>query len=118
MKRSSVPFVLLLLFTVAVTLGCNTASAVVQTLVAPTPTLQPTAQATFTPIAVQLAEAAPALDSLALQEQSAPAEPLIDAAGLDFADRRITDVCKRVAPTVVNITTQVLRRDFCFDIVP
>lgn len=116
MKRSFVPFVLLILFTAAVTLGCNTASAVVQTLVAPTPTVQPTAQATFTPVAPQLAEVAQALDGLAAPVQ--PTEPLIDAAGLDFAERRIIDVYKRVAPSVVNITTQVLRRDFFFDVVP
>jgi hypothetical protein len=43
---------------------------------------------------------------------------LIDAAGLDFAERRIIDVYKRVAPAVVNITTQMLQRDFFFDVVP
>jgi S1-C subfamily serine protease len=43
---------------------------------------------------------------------------LIDAAGLDFAERRIVDVYGRVAPSVVSITTQVLRQDFFFNVVP
>jgi len=38
----------------------------------------------------------------------------IDAAGLDFAERRVIDVYERVAPSVVNITTQILSRDFFF----
>jgi hypothetical protein len=41
-----------------------------------------------------------------------------DAARLYFAERRIIDVYKRVAPAVVNITTQMLQRDFFFDVVP
>jgi S1-C subfamily serine protease len=43
---------------------------------------------------------------------------LVDAAGLDFAERRIIKVYQRVAPSVVNITTQVLRRSFFFEIIP
>lgn len=43
---------------------------------------------------------------------------LIDAAGLDFAERRIIEVYERAAPSVVNITTQVLRRSFFMDIYP
>jgi putative serine protease PepD len=43
---------------------------------------------------------------------------LIDAAGLDFAERRIVDVYERVAPSVVSITTQVLRQDFFLNVVP
>lgn len=42
----------------------------------------------------------------------------IDAAGLDFAERRVIDVYQRVAPSVVNITTQVLRRSFFFEVIP
>lgn len=122
MRRFFIPFVLLILFTAGVTLGCNTATTVVQTLVAPTmtvqPTIQPTAQATFTPVSVQSVQDGAASEGSTSSMQSAPTEPLIDAAGLDFAERRIIDVYKRVAPSVVNITTQVLRRDFFFDIVP
>ena len=43
---------------------------------------------------------------------------LIDAAGLDFAEKRVIDVYRRVSPAVVSITTQVLRRTFFFEIVP
>ncbi len=42
----------------------------------------------------------------------------IDAAGLDIAERRVIDVYQRVSPSVVNITTQVLRQTFFFDVVP
>src|SRR5690349_12181270 len=42
----------------------------------------------------------------------------IDAAGLDIAERRVVDVYQRVAPSVVSITTQVLRQSFFFDVVP
>ncbi len=43
---------------------------------------------------------------------------LIDAAGLDFAERRIVAVYDRVSPSVVSITTQVMRQDFFFNVVP
>ena len=43
---------------------------------------------------------------------------LIDAAGLDFAERRIVSVYERVSPSVVSITTQVMRQDFFFNVVP
>ena len=43
---------------------------------------------------------------------------LIDAEGLDFAERRVIELYDRVAPSVVNITTQTLRRTFFFEIVP
>ncbi len=56
---------------------------------------------------------------------SAPDTPLsnaeladIDAAGLDVAERRVINVYQRVSPSVVNITTRVLRRNFFFDVVP
>ena len=42
----------------------------------------------------------------------------IDAAGLDFAERRIIDVYERVSPSVVSITTEVLRRGFFFEVLP
>lgn len=42
----------------------------------------------------------------------------IDAAGLDIAERRVIDVYQQVSPSVVNITTQVLRQTFFFDVVP
>ncbi len=43
---------------------------------------------------------------------------LIDALGRDIAERRTIDVYERVSPSVVNITTQVLRRGFFFNTVP
>ncbi len=43
---------------------------------------------------------------------------LIDALGLDFAEKRVIDVYERVAPSVVNITTRVLRRGFFFEVIP
>ena len=42
----------------------------------------------------------------------------VDAAGLDIAERRVIAVYQRVAPSVVSITTKVLRRDFFFNVVP
>lgn len=43
---------------------------------------------------------------------------LIDAAGLDFEERRVIEVYRRLAPSVVNITTQVLQRSFFFEVIP
>jgi S1-C subfamily serine protease len=43
---------------------------------------------------------------------------VIDELGRDIAERRTIDVYQRVAPSVVNITTRVLRRNFFFEIVP
>lgn len=45
-----------------------------------------------------------------------PELAVIDAEGLDVAERRVIDVYERVAPSVVSITTQVLRRGFFFEI--
>jgi S1-C subfamily serine protease len=42
----------------------------------------------------------------------------IDAAGLDIEERRVIDLYARVSPSVVNVTTQVLRRYFFYDEVP
>ncbi|HSH03433.1 MAG TPA: trypsin-like peptidase domain-containing protein [Anaerolineae bacterium] len=43
---------------------------------------------------------------------------LIDAVGRDFAEQRTINVYQQVAPSVVNITTQVLRRSFFFEVYP
>lgn len=40
----------------------------------------------------------------------------LDAQELDVAERRVVNVYERVAPSVVSITTQVLRRGFFFEI--
>ncbi len=42
----------------------------------------------------------------------------LDAAGFDIAERRTISVYERVAPSVVSITTRVMRRSFFFDLVP
>ena len=67
----------------------------------PTPTAEP---------AVSVPLSASQYDTMTIE--------FVDAAGLDIAERRIIDVYDRVAPSVVNITTQVLRRSFFFDVVP
>lgn len=43
---------------------------------------------------------------------------MVDAAGLDIEERRVVDVYERVSPSVVSITTRVLRRNFFFEAVP
>jgi S1-C subfamily serine protease len=58
--------------------------------------------------------AAPTLSPGQALEQTA----LIDAAGLDFFERRVVNVYETVSPSVVSITTRVLRRDFFFNVVP
>ncbi|RIK41836.1 MAG: peptidase S1 [Chloroflexi bacterium] len=51
-----------------------------------------------------------------------PAAPIdvaaIDDAGFDIAEQRTIRVYERVAPSVVSITTRVLRRSFFFDVIP
>lgn len=44
--------------------------------------------------------------------------PLIDAAGRDFAERRIMDVYRQVSPSVVTVTTTVLQPSFFFEPIP
>jgi S1-C subfamily serine protease len=41
-----------------------------------------------------------------------------DLQEFDVAEQRVIDVYRKVAPSVVSITTRVLRRDFFFDVVP
>ena len=96
MVRSSFLFFCLVLLA-----GCRAPRQVLPLQAVPTPTLTPAAP--MTPAAVGT-----------LQDLT----PLIDAAGLDFAERRIIGVYERVAPSVVSITTQVLRQDFFFNVVP
>lgn len=42
----------------------------------------------------------------------------VDALGRDIAEKRVIDVYQRVSPSVVNITTQVLQRNFFFEAIP
>lgn len=60
--------------------------------------------------------APPPVVSQPLLDRNAPAQ--IDQQGLDIAERRVIDAYNRVAPSVVNVTTQVLRRGFFFDVIP
>ncbi len=74
----------------------------------------PTLTATTAPAATPTS-----LPTVAAPVGSAPSDvALIDAAGLDFAEQRVIDVYERVSPSVVNITTRVLRRNFFFDAIP
>jgi S1-C subfamily serine protease len=107
---------------IAVTLlvGCNAILAQPrgQPARAVAPTFTPTAPAT--PVAVAQApgvEPAPPAAEPTVQPDAPPAA-LVDAQGFDIAERRIMAVYERVAPAVVSISTQVLRRDFFFDVVP
>ncbi|MFN8468774.1 MAG: trypsin-like peptidase domain-containing protein [Caldilineaceae bacterium] len=70
----------------------------------------------MTPIVTTPIAAAPTLTPTATTVPNPLA--LIDAAGLDFAERRIVSVYDRVSPSVVSITTQVMRQDFFFNVVP
>lgn len=99
------------LLLLAVMSGCMDAAQLVEQFTAPrqqapeqpSPTPPPTT--TPPPVAVQV----PADISVAA---------LVDAAGLDIEERRIVDVYEGVAPSVVSITTRVLRRNFFFEAVP
>ena len=72
-------------------------------------TLKPETQPGSTPVATP--ETGPAAVAPDLTS-------LIDAAGLDFFERRVVDAYEAVSPSVVSITTRVLRRDFFFNVVP
>jgi S1-C subfamily serine protease len=85
------------------------------TLAQPGPqTARPVAP-TFTPTP---AAVAPVAGLQATVQPDATSIPLVDAQGFDIAERRVIAVYERVAPAVVSITTQVLRRSFFFDAVP
>lgn len=76
----------------------------------------------------RMSEAAVSAAAMSAEEDFAPAATpvsesvlpaaLIDAAGLDFFERRVVGVYEQVAPSVVSITTRTLRRDFFFNVVP
>lgn len=75
------------------------------------------------PVAEPTATLPPAASPTPLPPSPVPAPALnetalIDAMGLDFAEKRVIEVYQRVSPSVVNITTQVLRRGFFFEAIP
>jgi S1-C subfamily serine protease len=82
---------------------------------APTP-IPPTA--TSTPTATPTATPTPLPPTPTPGGNQVNLTALIDAIGRDFAERRIIEVYERVSPAVVNITTQVLRRTFFFEVIP
>ena len=67
-----------------------------------------------TPMLVPTFTPTPALLSPAAVPTEDPA--FVDAQGLDIAERRVINVYEQVAPSVVSITTQVLRRGFFFEV--
>ncbi|MDW8318816.1 MAG: trypsin-like peptidase domain-containing protein [Anaerolineae bacterium] len=69
------------------------------------------------PFTAASATPAPSPTPVVLIATPTPLPPLPDA-DLDAAERRIVEVYRRVAPAVVNITTQVLRSDFFFGVYP
>jgi len=79
----------------SIIVGCNTAPPATITLPAPTPT-----------------------STIAVSIPQSSDTALLDAAGLDFAEKRVIDVYNHVAPSVVNVTTRVLRRGFFFQAIP
>lgn len=113
-------------------LACNGVGNAVSTLVAPLAT----ATAVLLPAATPqpaLAVVAQTVDGEAATAQNAVVQgeaslssvtqsdaallQLIDAAGLDFAERRNIEVYERVSPSVVNINTQVMVRTY-FNVIP
>lgn len=71
-----------------------------------------------TPLPVPTFTPTPSIESTSGQLDSALDATEIDANGLDVAERRVISVYERASPAVVNITTQVLRRSFFFEVVP
>lgn len=63
-------------------------------------------------------EAAPAEDPLEAVRRALGDTALIDEAGRDFAELRVIDAYERASPSVVNISTRVLRADGFFGVVP
>lgn len=111
--------VTLVLVTSLLLTGCNfdrLAAVIAEPTTTPlptaTPTFTPTPTPTFTPTLT------PTVTPTATPKNIFNNVALIDALGLDFAEKRVIDVYARVAPAVVNVTTQILQRSFFFEIIP
>ncbi len=127
-RRAFLGVIALLLFT---SLGCNAIGNAISEATAPlreataTPQLLPVATAAAQPLLTEQATSAAAVvpaaadaATLALAGDTALIDTgLIDAAGLDIAERRNISVYEAVSPSVVNINTQVLVQDY-FGVVP
>lgn len=108
-ENHPLPKKLVLLFLLALpVLGCGLETF---TLPAPAP------PATATPIPTATPSPTPVPPPPGSVAESNPAA-LVDAAGLDFAEKRVIEVYNRVSPAVVNVTTRVLRRGFFFEVIP
>ncbi len=102
MKHLKLPILLILLTLSVAACGVRNPFAA-----DPTPTATAAPTATPTPLPTVAASADGTNDTV-----------LIDAAGLDFAEQRVIDTYKRVSPSVVNVTTQVLRQNFFYGAIP
>ncbi|MEJ2291091.1 MAG: trypsin-like peptidase domain-containing protein [Deinococcales bacterium] len=70
-------------------------------------------------VVLALAATAPVLaQSTSSAASSSTAVPFVDSQGLDLAEKRVIAVYNEVAPSVVNITTQVLQPSFFYGSVP
>ncbi len=95
---------------VLISLGCNLSASLPQVAVIPSPTTAtPPPTATASPT---LVPPGPGPDN------NLNLTALIDALGRDIVERRVIEVYKRVSPSVVSITTQVLQRNFFFEVIP
>ena len=112
------PAFVALAFSTWLLLGCSATANGPRTFKAPAPsTVFPGTLIALQSITVTTPTAiAPATTPAATPVANSVA--LIDAAGLDFAERRNVSVYGHVAPSVVSITTQVMRQDFFFNVVP
>lgn len=95
----------------AVVSGCAEANNLVEQFISPRQQMQEQPSPTPPPT---IAPAAAAVQVPADISEAA----MVDAAGLDIEERRVVDVYERVSPSVVSITTRVLRRNFFFEAVP
>lgn len=93
-----------------ISLSCNLSLSLPQVVATPSPPTEiPSPTVTVSPTFVP---PAPSPDN------NLNLTALIDALGRDIVERRVIEVYKRVSPSVVSITTQVLQRNFFFEAIP
>ena len=123
-NRGQLRFFLIMLLVLPL-LACNLGQMQVSLAPPPPPTVIPTESPTLTPTSPPLPSPTPSPISTPLPtptplpvEELVNTTALIDQLGLDFAEKRVIQVYKQVAPSVVNVTTQVLRRSFFYEVIP
>ena len=123
-NRGQLRFFLIMLLVLPL-LACNLGQMQVSLAPLPSPTVIPTESPTLTPTSPPLPTPTPSPISTPLPtptplpvEELVNTTALIDQLGLDFAEKRVIQVYKQVAPSVVNVTTQVLRRSFFYEVIP